>query len=39
MFLPLRAALTGRVDGPELAALYGLLGEERLRARLQSHLR
>ncbi len=39
LFLPLRAALTGRVDGPELAALYGLLGPERLRARFQSHLR
>nr|MBA3493833.1 glutamate--tRNA ligase [Gammaproteobacteria bacterium] len=39
LFLPLRAALTGCVDGPELAALYGLLGAERMRARLQSHLR
>ena len=39
LFMPLRAALTGRVDGPELAALYGLLGPERLRARFQSHLR
>lgn len=39
LFMPLRAALTGRVDGPELAALYALLGAERLRARLQSYLR
>ena len=39
LFMPLRAVLTGRVDGPELAALYGLLGPERLRARFQSHLR
>ncbi|MGH8508399.1 MAG: glutamate--tRNA ligase [Gammaproteobacteria bacterium] len=38
LFLPLRAALTGRVDGPELAAVYELLGAERMRARLQSHL-
>lgn len=39
LFLPLRAVLTGRVDGPELAALYALLGAERMRARFQSHLR
>ncbi len=34
LFLPLRAAMTGRLDGPELAALFMLMGPERLRERL-----
>ena len=35
LFQPLRAALTGRLDGPELAALFPLLGAERIRSRLE----
>ncbi len=34
LFKPLRAALTGRVDGPELAGIFGLLTPERIRTRL-----
>ncbi len=34
LFLPLRAALTGRAHGPELAALLPLMGMERALARL-----
>jgi glutamyl-tRNA synthetase len=34
LFQPLRAAMTGRLDGPELAALFNLIGAERLRGRL-----
>jgi len=34
LFLPLRAALTGRVHGPELAALLPLMGMKRALARL-----
>lgn len=34
LFLPLRQALTGRVHGPEMAALLPLIGEEAARARL-----
>lgn len=34
LFQPLRAAMTGRLDGPELAALFPLIGAERLRGRL-----
>ncbi|ADE14109.1 glutamyl-tRNA synthetase [Nitrosococcus halophilus Nc 4] len=36
LFLPLRAALTGELDGPELARLLPLLGTGRLRQRLQN---
>ena len=34
LFQPLRAALTGALDGPEMARLLPLMGEERARARL-----
>ncbi len=36
LYMPLRLALTGRTDGPELKALLPLLGRERVLARLQS---
>lgn len=39
LFRPLRAALTGRVEGPELRRVIELLEEERLRARLDAALR
>lgn len=35
LFLPLRIALTGRADGPELAKICELLGEEKIVERLQ----
>lgn len=35
LFLPLRAALTGNLDGPELALLFSLMGVTRVRQRLQ----
>jgi glutamyl-tRNA synthetase len=35
LFMPLRMALTGRHDGPELKALFALLGRERAQQRLQ----
>lgn len=38
LFQPLRAALTGRLDGPELAALFLLLGADRIRRRFQHAL-
>ncbi|MGY6216550.1 glutamate--tRNA ligase [Methylolobus aquaticus] len=34
LFMPLRAALTGRTDGPELARIYELLDPARARRRL-----
>ncbi len=34
LFMPLRAALTGRLDGPELAKIYELLEQPRLQRRL-----
>lgn len=34
LFMPLRLALSGRADGPELANLFGLLGRERAQKRL-----
>ena len=34
LFMPLRAALTGELDGPEMAKLLPLLGAERARQRL-----
>lgn len=34
LFMPLRLALTGRADGPELKPLLPLIGAERARARL-----
>jgi type II secretory ATPase GspE/PulE/Tfp pilus assembly ATPase PilB-like protein len=33
--LALRAALTGRLDGPELASLFALLGAEKIKRRLE----
>lgn len=36
LFLPLRVALTGELDGPELARLLSLIGAARVRQRLQS---
>jgi glutamyl-tRNA synthetase len=36
LFMPLRQALTGMDHGPEMAALFPLIGEERARARLQA---
>src|SRR3990172_7596543 len=38
LFQPLRAALTGRLDGPDLASLFPLLGAERIHRRLERHL-
>ena len=37
LFQPLRAALTGELDGPEMARLLPLLGLERARRRLALH--
>lgn len=36
LYQPLRAALTGELDGPEMARLLPLLGAERAHSRLQS---
>jgi glutamyl-tRNA synthetase len=36
LYRPLRAALTGRLEGPELARVFTLLGPERARARLRA---
>ena len=35
LFMPLRLALTGREDGPELPTLFALLGRERTEKRLK----
>lgn len=35
LFKPLRAALTGRLDGPDLAGIYAMLTPERVRTRLE----
>ena len=35
LFLPLRAALTGRTDGPEMSEIFKLIGKTRAQARLQ----
>ncbi len=37
LFMPLRAALTGRLHGPELAPLLKLMPPETARQRLRSH--
>lgn len=37
LFQPLRAALTGELDGPEMAKLLPLLGTERARKRLSQY--
>jgi glutamyl-tRNA synthetase len=36
LFMPLRAALTGRIHGPELAPLAALMGPERIAERLRA---
>ncbi len=36
LFMPLRAALTGETGGPELVRLWGFLGIEQIRERLQA---
>jgi len=36
LFKPLRAALTGELDGPEMVKLWPLIGAERSRARLEA---
>ncbi|MCL5800938.1 MAG: glutamate--tRNA ligase family protein [Gammaproteobacteria bacterium] len=38
LYQPLRAAFTGELDGPEMARLLPLLGEERARKRLEAAL-
>jgi glutamyl-tRNA synthetase len=35
LFMPLRQALTGQDHGPEMGALFALIGEDKARARLQ----
>ena len=35
LFMPLRLALTGQKHGPEMAALFPLIGAEKARARLR----
>lgn len=35
LFMPLRQALTGREHGPEMAALFPLIGRERAARRLR----
>lgn len=35
LFMPLRLALTGETRGPEMAALFALIGAEKARARLR----
>ncbi|HTT07610.1 MAG TPA: glutamate--tRNA ligase [Gammaproteobacteria bacterium] len=38
LFAPLRAAFTGRLDGPALVALFNLMGTKRIRQRLEQVL-
>nr|MBO2480023.1 glutamate--tRNA ligase [Bacillota bacterium] len=38
LFMPVRAAVTGRTHGPDLAATIALLGRERVLARLAQTL-
>lgn len=38
LYQPLRAALTGELDGPEMARLLPLLGEKRARKRMEAAL-
>lgn len=38
LFLPLRAALTGQVSGPEMPPLFRLMGHARARHRLEQHV-
>lgn len=36
LFMPLRAALTGQLHGPEMGRVFPLIGSERVRRRLQA---
>ena len=38
LFLPLRFALTGQAHGPELSAMFTLMGAKQLRQRFQQAL-
>ena len=38
LFMPLRAALTGTTQGPEMAKMWHLLGTERIQTRLLAAL-
>ena len=38
LYMPLRAAITGRTQGPELEKVFLLLGKERILKRLDSIL-
>ncbi len=38
LFMPLRAALSGRIHGPEMARMFALMPPERIRARLEMAL-
>jgi len=38
LFLPLRAALTGQTFGPEMPAMFSLMGYARARHRLTQHV-
>jgi glutamyl-tRNA synthetase len=38
LFMPLRAALTGETQGPEMTQVFPLLGIERVRGRLRRAL-
>ena len=38
LFLPLRAALTGQIFGPEMPAMFKLMGHARARHRLTQHV-
>jgi nondiscriminating glutamyl-tRNA synthetase len=38
LYWPLRAALSGKVQGPDLGSMISILGETRVRARLESAL-
>lgn len=39
LFMPVRAALTGRCEGIELVTVFKLLGRERIAARLKRHIK
>lgn len=39
LFQPLRVALTGQIDGPEMAKIFELLGKEKIRLRLENSIK
>lgn len=39
LYMPLRAALTGKTHGPEMARLFPLIGTDRARKRLEAAVR